>query len=77
MLIAQTYTSGVPRALRQNLTHLALFRTQSDKEIKNMYEECGGLVSFNHFKDLFQAYTAQKHSYLFIDNIQRTMSDSF
>jgi hypothetical protein len=77
ILIAQTYTSGVPRALRQNLTHLALFRTQSDKEIKSMYEECSGLVSFPHFKDIFAAYTQEKHSYLFIDNIRRMMTDSF
>jgi hypothetical protein len=77
VLIAQTYTSGVPRALRQNLTHLALFRTQSDREIKSMYEECSGLVSYPHFCDIFAAYTQEKHSYLFIDNIKRLMLDSF
>jgi hypothetical protein len=76
-LIAQTYTSGVPRALRQNFTHVALFRTQSEREIKSMYEECGGLVSFPHFKEVFAAYTQNKHSYLFIDNIRRTLEDSF
>jgi energy-coupling factor transporter ATP-binding protein EcfA2 len=76
-LIAQTYTSGVPRALRQNLTHLALFRTQSEKEIKSMYEECSGVVSFSHFKDVYSAYTQNKHSYLWVDNIKRVLSDSF
>eukprot|EP00953_Heterococcus_sp_UTEX-ZZ885_P029440 15622-Heterococcus_DN1.PRE.3 len=76
VLIAQTYTSGVPRALRQNLTHLALFRTQSEKEIKSMYEECGGLISFVHFKEMFNHYTANKHSYLWIDNIRRTLDDT-
>jgi hypothetical protein len=77
VLIAQTYTSGVPRALRQNLTHLALFKTMSDKEVKSMYEECAGLVSFSHWKDIFNAYTAKKHSYLWVDNIRRELNDSF
>lgn len=77
VLVAQTYTSGVPRALRQNLTHLALFRTASEKEIKSMYEECGGLISFPHFKEMFNVYTANKHSYLFIDNIRRSLDESF
>jgi hypothetical protein len=77
VLIAQTYTSGVPRALRQNFTHCALFRTQSEREIKSMYEECGGVVSFPHFREVFSAYTQNKHSYLFIDNIRRTLEDSF
>jgi hypothetical protein len=77
VLIAQTYASGVPRALRQNLTHLALFRTQSEKEIKSMYEECAGVVSFNHWKDIFNAYTLKKHSYLWVDNILRELNESF
>ncbi len=77
MMIAQTYTSGVPKSLRLNLTHLALFYTASDREIKAMYDELGGLVSYERFVQLFGAYTMAKHSYLFADLIERKISDSF
>ena len=76
-MIAQTYTSGIPRALRQNLTHMAVFYTASDREVKSMYEELGGLVSFDRFKELFVAYTLSKHSYLWCDLIERQLRDSF
>ena len=76
-MMAQTYTSGIPRALRQNLTHLALFHTESEREIKSVYAECSGQVSFEQFKQLFNHYTHKKHSYLWVDNILRQMGDSF
>ena len=76
-MMAQTYTSGIPRALRQNLTHLALFRTESTREIKSMYEEANGQMSFDLFKEIFQHDTRNKHGYMWIDNILRTTSDSF
>jgi hypothetical protein len=77
LLMCQTYTSGCPRALRQNLTHLALFNTQSDREIKSMYAECNGQVPFEAFKAMFNHYTKKKHAYMWIDNIRRQMLDSF
>ncbi len=77
MMIAQTWSSGIPRPLRQNLTHLALFYTASDREVKGMYDELGGLVSYERFVQLFGAYTMAKHSYLWADLIERKISDSF
>ena len=77
LMMAQTYTSGIPRALRQNLTHLALFHTESEREIKSMYDECNGQVHFEAFTGLFQHYTKKKHAYLWIDNIKREMTDTF
>jgi hypothetical protein len=71
------FSVSVSKIFRQNFTHCALFNTQSDKEIKSMYDECSGLVSFPHFKDIFAAYTREKHSYLWVDNIRRTLADSF
>ena len=76
-MMAQTYTSGIPRVLRQNLTHLALFHTESEREIKSMYDECSGQLSFQLFKEIFEHDTRNKHSYMFIDNIPRKTSDSF
>jgi ABC-type dipeptide/oligopeptide/nickel transport system ATPase component len=77
VMIAQSFTSGIPRCLRQNLTHLALFRTESEREVKSMYDETNGQMSFVHFKHMFDHYTRLKHSYCFVDNIARTMSDTF
>lgn len=77
MMIAQTYTSGIPRALRQNLDYLAIFHTESEKEIKSLYEEIGGMVSFKRFNEVFQAYTKEKHAFLWVDKNRRTLEESF
>lgn len=75
-LVAQN-SRGIPKPLRLNFTHLFIWATQSQKEIQSFYEEAGGIVSYKHFEDIFRAYTMLPHSYLFVDNIRRTLSDSF
>jgi hypothetical protein len=74
-IIAQNCT-GIPRVLRMNYTHMAVFATGSDQEIKNYYTDAGSQVSLSHFQDMFKAYTAPKHGYLFVDLIRRQFSDS-
>lgn len=77
MMLAQTFTSGIPRCLRQNFTHLAVFRTESKRELKSIYDEVGGLVSEPKFNQLFDGYTLAEHSYLFVDFILKKIKDSF
>lgn len=77
MMIAQTFTSGIPRCLRQNFTHLAVFRTESRRERKSIYEEVGGMVSEGEFNRLFESYTLGLYSYLWVDFIRKRLSSSF
>lgn len=78
LMLTQTYKSNaVPRALRLNLTHLAVFRTQNKEEIKNIYQEVGSFVSQEQFEQLFTEYTAPKHGYMFVDFINKRITNSF
>ena len=76
-MISHSFTSGVPRCLRTNSTHGIYFGTQSERELKSIYEETNGQLSWVHFRELFHHYTARKLGYLFVDNIKRDMCDSF
>lgn len=77
-MLTQTYKSNaVPRALRLNLTHLALFNTQNREEVRNMYEEVGTFVSKDKFEELFARYTAPKHGYMWCDFVNKRLTDSF
>lgn len=72
-LVAQT-SRGIPRALRLQFTHLALYSTQNLKELEALYEESGAFVSRQEFERLFRLYTgASKHSIMFIDLIERVI----
>lgn len=78
MMLTQTYKSNaVPRALRLNLTHLAVFRTENQEEIKNVYMEVGSMISYDRFKELYDRFTLHKHGYMFVDFINKTITDSF
>ena len=77
MLLCQTYTSGVPRALRQNTSHWAFFHTESERELKAIGEELGGVVAYPEFCRRFRWYTAEKHGYMWVDVIRREIMSSF
>ncbi len=68
----QSYTSqssSLPRAIRNNCTHFALFRSKNEKELKLISEEFSGEVSPEMFMKIYD-YIMQDdnpHSMLFID----------
>jgi len=68
----QSYTSqssSLPRAIRNNCTHFALFRSKNEKELKLIAEEFSGEVSPDTFMKIYD-YVMQDvnpHSMLFID----------
>ena len=75
-LAAQT-SRGIPRGLRLNFTHLFLWRTQSLREKKLLYEEVGALMNEEEFDRKLDLYTALPYSYMFIDLWLKRISDSF
>ena len=78
MMLTQSYKAhAIPRALRLNLTHLAVFRTESREELKNMYAEVGSLVPYDRFIQLYDAATLKPHGYMYVDFIRKTITDSF
>jgi hypothetical protein len=77
IFIAAQTSRGVPRGLRLNFTHLFLWRTQSIREKKILYEEVGSMMSEEEFDRKLDLYTALPYSYMFVDLWNKTISDSF
>jgi hypothetical protein len=68
--LAQSWT-GVPRVLRLNATHFALFATADRNQLKQIYDAFGNLVTFEQFEAMFKASVAKPHGFLFIDTVPK------
>jgi hypothetical protein len=71
------YTRCIPSVLRKNTTHIAAWHSSNESEIKNMWHDSGCAYPFDVFKNMFQHYTTDRYGYMFVDNISRTISDTF
>jgi hypothetical protein len=73
MFIAvQNYTAtggGLPRAIRGNATHMALWRTKNRKELDLISDEFAGEVSPDKFKEVYEYVMNDDdpHTFMFID----------
>jgi len=68
----QSYTStggGLPRAIRNNLTHLSLFRCKNIKQLKLISEEMAGEVSPDKFMEIYDFIMSDPavHTSMFVD----------
>jgi hypothetical protein len=70
-------TRCIPSILRKNATHSVAWATSNESEIKNLWLDSGCSMVYELFKQMFQEYTREKYSYCFLDNINRTISDTF
>jgi len=68
MLAVQTFLTGLPKALRQNVTQLFIWPTKNLTQLEFIYKEVANLVDKEKFMDLYFNATAEKHSFLVIDN---------
>lgn len=55
------------RAIRNNATHLAIFKSKDEKELDDISQEVGGEVDKDTFMKVYDYATAEPHSFLFID----------
>ncbi len=69
IIISQTYSmpQGVSRALRENLTHLLIFKNKQEKMMGKIREELGGSVDENKFMIAYNHATKDKYGNLLID----------
>ena len=70
-------SKGFPRALRLNSTHLALWKCQSEKERKLIYDECASVASWYEFSTMWDDATKEKHGFLFVDLWKSKLSIGF
>ena len=68
MMAAQTYLTGLPKALRQNVTQLFIWPTKDETQLMAIYHEVANLVDKDDFIRLYKKATKSKHNFLTIDN---------
>ena len=69
ILISQTYTmpQGVSRTLRENITHLLLFKNKQEKQMSKIREELGSAVDEDKFMTAYNMATKEKYGNLLVD----------
>jgi hypothetical protein len=68
MMAAQTFLTGLPKALRQNVTQLFIWPTKDETQLMAIYHEVANLVDKENFMTLYEKATRTPHSFLTIDN---------
>ena len=62
---------GLPRAIRDNLTFICVFKSHDKKSITELSEEVAGVVTAEKFLQLYTFATKEPHDFLFIDLVNR------
>jgi hypothetical protein len=65
--MAQTYASGVPRQIRNNLSTAIFFANKSDKMKTEIAEEMSSFVSVDEFVYMWNYATEKDHGFLMVD----------
>jgi hypothetical protein len=66
-MLVQTFKTGIPKCLRQNIQQFFLWPTHDMSQLDSMYEEFANLCSYEDFIDMFQRCTAERHNFMSID----------
>ena len=68
-LLAQSYSAqgGIPRPIRENATHLCLFKNKDENQMLKIHEEIGQDISVEQFDNYFKYATETPHSFLMVD----------
>jgi hypothetical protein len=66
-MLVQTFTSGIPKCLRQNVQQYFIWPTHDMSQLEAMYHEFANLCTFDQFLAVFREATKEKHSFLTID----------
>jgi PhoH-like protein len=67
-LAAQTFLSGIPKALRQNIQQYFIWPTKDTTQLDAIYHEVANLVQRDDFIKMYEQATRDPHSFLTIDN---------
>jgi hypothetical protein len=67
-LAAQTFRSGIPLALRQNIQQYFIWPTKDETQLEAIYHEVANLIDHDTFIKLYKKATQNTHDFLTIDN---------
>lgn len=76
-ICAQALKGSVPRALRANVQVYALWGSRDNTQLRDLYDEISGRLTFDQFKELFDHCTSTKYDYLVIDQTQKDPNKIF
>jgi hypothetical protein len=76
IMMAQTF-HGIPRAIRLNCTIYIVFSTSDEKQLQQIYENFGNLISRKRFFDMYRYTTSRPHGFLMIDKDPTTPDSRF
>lgn len=66
-MLVQTFKTGIPKCLRQNIQQFFLWPTHDMSQLQSMYEEFANLCTYEDFEDMYHRCTAQRHDFMSID----------
>lgn len=69
-ICVQNYTAqhgGIPKAIRDNVTTMMLYKTRSAAVLKTIMEDISDSITDEEFDDVYNRACVDKHDFLFID----------
>ena len=69
-MLVQTYacqSGGVPRPIRENCTHLCLFKLKDENQLEKIHKEIGSDIDLGKFDAIFKHATKDPYCFLTID----------
>jgi hypothetical protein len=78
-MLVQSYAcqGGVPRVIRENCTHLLLFKINQEQQIKKIIEESDLEVSNEEFMQMLDTAHAEDYQFLMIDFANKCMTKKY
>ena len=67
ILCVQSFLTGVPKVIRQNLTNLFLWHTHDTTQLESIYKEIGNSVPKDRFYEIYNQATTNPHDFLSLD----------
>ena len=69
IILSQTYRmpQGISRTLRENVTHLMLFKNKQERQLKTIKEELGSALDEDKFTIAYELATEKKFGFLIAD----------
>lgn len=66
-MLVQTFKTGIPKCLRQNIQQFFLWPTHDMSQLESMYEEFANMCTKEEFMDMFRRATDGRHNFMTID----------
>ncbi len=66
-MLVQTFKTGIPKCLRQNIQQFFLWPTHDMSQLESMYDEFANMCTKEDFMEMFQRATSGSHNFMTID----------